>query len=97
MVFQPCTYILASKKNGTLYTGVTRDIAMRVWMHRQGKASKFTAKYKVHRLVWLEFSPMMVDAISLEKRIKNWRRQWKLELIESVNPDWDDIYPTLNQ
>lgn len=93
---QPCTYIMASMKRGTLYIGVTRDIAMRVWMHREGKRSKFCAKYGVKRLVHLEFYDLMADAIAREKKLKNWRRAWKIELIESTNPDWDDLYHRLN-
>jgi putative endonuclease len=96
-VFQPCVYILASKRNGTLYIGVTRDLAGRVWLHRQGRGSKFTARYKVHKLVWVEFHAMLVDAIAREKRLKNWRRRWKLELIENTNPDWRDLYEEINQ
>lgn len=96
MTFQPCVYLLASKRNGTLYTGVTSDIAMRAWMHKQGRGSKFCAKYRVHRLVWLEFHETMDTAITREKRIKEWKRAWKLELIEERNPDWRDLYDDLN-
>ena len=96
MTFQPCVYIMASKRNGTLYTGVTSDIAMRAWMHKQGRGSKFCAKYRVHRLVWLEFHETMDTAITREKRIKEWKRAWKLELIEERNPDWRDLYDDLN-
>lgn len=96
MTFQPCVYILASKRNGTLYTGVTSDIAMRVWMHRQGRGSQFAAKYNVHCLVWYEFHETMDTAIAREKRIKEWRRGWKLELIETNNSQWRDLYPELN-
>jgi putative endonuclease len=97
MARQPAIYILASQKRGTLYIGVTSDLAARVWLHKQGRGSKFTARYKVHRLVHVEFMPTMADAIGREKRLKNWRRQWKIELIESTNPDWQDLYLTLNQ
>ena len=93
---QPCTYIMASMKRGTLYIGVTRDIAMRAWMHKQGKGSKFCAKYGVKRLVYMEFFDLMADAIACEKRMKNCRRAWKVELIESVNPHWNDLYFRLN-
>lgn len=96
MTFQPCVYILASKRNGTLYTGVTSDLATRIWMHRQGRGSKFTAKYHVRMLVWYEFHQMMDTAITREKRIKEWRRAWKLELIEASNPEWRDLYLELN-
>jgi putative endonuclease len=97
MTFQPCVYMLTSRRNGTLYIGVTRDLASRVWLHRQGRGSKFTARYNVHRLVWVEFHPMLADAIAREKRLKNWRRAWKLDLIEAENPDWRDLYDEINQ
>ena len=87
---------MASMKRGTLYIGVTRDIGMRVWMHKHGKGSKFCAKYGVKRLVYVEFFDLMTDAIAYEKRLKNWRRAWKIELIESVNPNWSDLYHQLN-
>ncbi len=96
MPHQPCAYILASRPRGALYIGVTRDIAMRVWLHKQGKASWHTAKYNIKRLVWLEHSPTMPDAIALEKRLKNWHRAWKIDLIETSNPRWHDLYETLN-
>jgi len=92
----PCTYIMASMKRGTLYIGVTRDIAMRAWMHNQGRGSKFCAKYGVNRLVYVEFFDLMTDAICYEKRLKNWRRAWKIELIEITNPNWDDLFRQLN-
>ncbi|WP_300526930.1 GIY-YIG nuclease family protein [Maricaulis sp.] len=97
MAQQPCTYIMASMKRGTLYIGVTRDIAMRCWMHREGKGSKFCARYRVKRLVHLEFFDLMAEAIAREKQLKNWRRQWKIELIERDNPDWSDLFLRLNQ
>ena len=87
---------MASMKRGTLYIGVTRDIAMRAWMHKQGKGSKFCAKYGVKRLVYMEFFDLMADAIACEKRMNNWRRAWKIELIESFNPHWNDLYFRLN-
>jgi putative endonuclease len=91
----PCVYILASRRNGTLYTGVTGNIANRVMLHKQGKGSAFTRKYGVTRLVWYEFHEDFGFAIEREKRIKNWRRAWKLELIEATNPDWEDLYETI--
>jgi putative endonuclease len=89
-------YILASQRNGTLYVGVTNDLARRVWQHRSGQGSEFAAKYKVTRLVWCESHLRAVDAITREKQIKKWERRWKLELIESANPTWRDLYDELN-
>jgi putative endonuclease len=89
--FQPCVYILASKRNGTLYTGVTSNLPARVYQHREGTARGFARKYGVQLLVWFEQHPTMDSAITREKRIKKWNRAWKLELIESTNPDWRDL------
>jgi putative endonuclease len=89
---QPCVYILASERNGTLYAGVTSDIARRAWMHKSDAAEGFTKRYAVHRLVYVEFHQTMPDAIVGEKQIKKWRRAWKLALIEKANPQWLDIY-----
>jgi putative endonuclease len=89
-------YILASQRNGTLYVGVTNDLARRVWQHRSGQGSQFAAKYKVTRLVWCESHPHAVEAIAREKQIKKWERRWKLELIEKSNPTWRDLYDELN-
>lgn len=96
MAFQPCVYILASRPHGALYIGVTRDIATRISMHKAKRASKHTARYNITRLVWLDYCPTIPDAIALEKRLKNWRRQWKVELIEKSNPRWLDLAVTLN-
>ncbi len=90
-------YILASRRNGTLYVGVTNDLGRRVWQHRQGEAASFTRKYGVHLLVYYEHYGEVLDAISREKRLKRWRRAWKLALIEGMNPDWRDLYETWNQ
>lgn len=92
----PCVYILASQRNGTLYTGLTGNIAARTFAHREGRASDFTRKYKVTRLVWYEFHQDFGFAIEREKRIKNWKRAWKLELIEKTNPESDDYYETIH-
>jgi putative endonuclease len=89
---QPCVYILASKRNGTLYVGVTNDVIRRVWEHRMGAVDGFTQRYHVHRLVYAESHDSMPDAILREKQIKKWRRTWKLELIERDNPEWRDLY-----
>ncbi|MEL6828444.1 MAG: GIY-YIG nuclease family protein [Pseudomonadota bacterium] len=88
-------YILASKRNGTLYTGITNDLSRRVWEHKNGYAKGFADKYGVKTLVWFEHHFDVGAAISREKRIKHWRRAWKLELIEASNPNWDDLYPSL--
>ena len=93
--FAPAVYILASQRNGTLYTGVTSDLPGRIGEHRQGVGSKFTAKYKVHPLVWFEMHATMDAAIAREKQIKAWRRAWKLALIEKDNPGWRDLFETL--
>ncbi len=90
-------YILASQRNGTLYVGVTSDLSRRVYEHRCGNVPGFTAKYGVKLLVWYDVYDFIDDAIRQEKRIKRWRRAWKLELIERLNPDWSDLYETLNQ
>ncbi len=85
-------YILASKKNGTLYTGVTADLGRRVWEHKQGLTRGFTSRYGVVRLVWYQAFFEIGDAIIFEKRIKKWRRAWKIRLIEEMNPDWRELY-----
>ena len=92
---RPCVYILASRRNGTLYVGVTSDLARRVWQHRLIAVGGFVRDYGVRRLVFVEFHETMADAILREKRIKKWRRAWKLELIEGQNPGWRDLYDAL--
>ena len=92
----PCVYILASKRNGTLYIGVTSDLVRRVWEHKNDLARGFTKEHGVHTLVWYEVHPTMDSAITREKRLKNWKREWKLDLIEGVNPMWDDLYDKLD-
>lgn len=89
---QPCVYLLASRRNGTLYVGVTSDLVKRVWEHRNDLIEGFTKRYGVHTLVWLERHETMESAIAREKAIKEWKRNWKLELIEHVNPDWRHMY-----
>jgi len=84
---RPCIYILASRRNRTLYIGVTSDLSRRVWEHRSDAVPGFTRTYRVHMLVFVEFHDTMEQAILREKRIKKWRRAWKLELIERANPD----------
>jgi putative endonuclease len=92
---RPCVYILASCRNGTLYVGVTADLTRRIWEHRSGAVSSFSRDYGVHTLVFAEFHETLESAILREKRIKKWRREWKLELIEQANPQWRDIYDEL--
>jgi putative endonuclease len=92
----PCVYLLASQAYGTLYCGVTADLVRRVWEHRNDFAPGFTSSYEVHRLVWFELHGTMIDAIEREKRIKKWRRAWKINLIEASNPHWTDLYPRLS-
>ncbi len=90
------TYILASQRNGTLYTGATDDLARRVWLHREKALGIFTAKYGVDRLVWYEAHESREGALHRERLIKRWRRAWKLRLIEELNPGWRDLYEDLN-
>jgi len=92
---RPCVYILASRRNGTLYVGVTSDLTRRVWQHHSGQVEGFTQDYGVRTLVFAEFHETMEDAILREKRLKKWRRAWKLELIEQHNPQWHDLYDQL--
>lgn len=92
---QPCVYILASKRNGTLYIGVTSALIKRVWEHKNNVVEGFTNAYDVHMLVWYEVHEGMESAIRREKALKEWNRGWKPRLIESVNPEWNDLYPTL--
>ena len=89
---QPCVYILASQRNGTLYIGVTSDIAKRVWEHRNNLVAGFTQKYAVHRLVYYELPGDMMSAIAREKQLKKWYRAWKIRLIEEHNPTWHDLW-----
>ena len=89
---QPCVYILASARNGTLYTGVTSDLVKRVWEHKNNLVEGFTKRYSVHTLVWFEVHAEIEPAIAREKIIKGWKRRWKLDLIESTNPAWRDLY-----
>ena len=85
-------YILASKKYGTLYTGITNDPIRRIYEHRESRISGFTKKYGVYRLVWLERHEDVHEAILREKQIKKWRREWKINLIERNNPQWLDLW-----
>ena len=89
---QPAVYILASKQNGTLYTGVTSDLPKRMWEHKNNLVEGFTKKYDVHLLIYFELHEDMTAAISREKQIKKWNRAWKIQLIEKSNPQWRDLY-----
>ncbi|MCL4428174.1 MAG: GIY-YIG nuclease family protein [Deltaproteobacteria bacterium] len=88
-------YILSSKRNGTLYTGVTSDIVKRVYEHKQNVVEGFTKKYNIHMLVWYEIHDSAESAINKEKQIKKWKRTWKLKLIEKDNPEWIDLYESI--
>ncbi|MCI5047425.1 MAG: GIY-YIG nuclease family protein [Aquisalinus sp.] len=90
-------YILAKHKNGALYIGVTNDIGRRVWEHREGRGSRHTSKYDINRLVYYQYFDDISDAIAEEKRLKAWRRSWKIALIEKGNPEWRDLYYDLNK
>lgn len=92
----PCVYILASRRNGTLYTGVTSDLIKRIWKHKNDVVAGFSNHYHVHMLVWYELHETMASAITREKGIKAWKRKWKLELIEKSNPEWLDLYQGLS-
>ena len=85
-------YMLANRRNGTLYTGSTADLIARMEQHKAGKGSVFTAKYGCDRLVWFERHEEMRPALDRERRIKSWPRRWKIDLIEAANPDWDDLF-----
>jgi len=88
----PAVYLLASAKRGTLYIGVTSNPIQRIWQHREHLAQGFTDRYDVTRLVWYELHETMESAILREKRIKKWKRDWKIELIEATNPEWRDLW-----
>ena len=88
-------YILASGQYGTLYTGVTSELIKRVWEHKNGFVAGFTEKHSVKILVWYERHESIVEAIAREKRIKRWHRDWKVNLIQARNPEWNDLYETL--
>lgn len=89
---RPCVYLLASRRNGTLYVGVTSDLIRRVGQHKEKQVDGFTKRYGVDRLVWYECHATMESAIGREKAIKGWKRRWKLALIEEENPTWRDVY-----
>jgi len=88
-------YLMASAKNGTLYLGVTSNLIQRVHQHKTGAFEGFTSRYAVHSLVWFDSTPSIEGAIQREKQMKNWKRDWKVALIEKANPDWLDLYETI--
>jgi len=92
---QPCVYLLASGRNGTLYVGVTSNLIDRIWQHREHVVEGFTKKYDVTKLVWHELHGTMESAITREKQIKKWKREWKLRLIDESNPSWRDLWPDI--
>jgi putative endonuclease len=92
---QLAVYILASKRNGTLYIGLTSDLVKRIWEHKNNMVEGFTKRYRVHQLVWYELHESMESAIEREKRLKEWKRKWKLELIERTNPKRQDLFHTI--
>ena len=92
---QPAVYMLASKRNGTLYVGVTSDLVKRTGEHRDHVIEGFRSRYGIHSLIWYELHENMESAICREKRIKEWPRRWKLELIEKANREWQDLYPSI--
>ena len=89
-------YILASKRNGTLYTGVTSNLIKRIWQHKNELLEGFSKKYKVKNLVYYEVHNNVGSALTREKQIKKWRRAWKLRLIEEKNPEWKDLYKEIS-
>ena len=88
-------YLMASQKNGTLYVGVTNDLVRRVFEHKNDLVEGFTRRYGVHTLVWFESTSSIEAAIQREKQLKNWKRDWKVSLIEQFNPDWNELYDGL--
>ncbi len=92
---QPCVYLLASSRNGTIYAGVTSNLIQRVWQHKNDQVEGFTRRYGVHTLVWYEAHESMEAAIVREKAIKEWKRAWKMGLVGESNPEWNDLYDDL--
>lgn len=96
VIKQPAVYILANKKNGTLYIGVTSDLVKRIWEHKRDLIKGFTKRYKIHNLVWYELHNNMDTAIEREKNMKEWQRDWKIKVIEKDNPNWKDLYDSIS-
>ncbi len=92
---QPCVYLLASDRNGTLYVGVTSDLVVRTWQHREYMVEGFSNRYEVTRLVWYESHDIKESAIQREKQIKKWNRAWKVRMIDEMNPSWRDLWPDI--
>ena len=92
---QPAVYILASKPNGVLYVGATRNLPRRIWQHKNNVFPSYTQRHAVHQLVYYELHEDITQAIAREKRMKKWHRAWKIHLIEKHNPEWEDLYFTL--
>ena len=88
-------YILASDKNGTLYIGITNDLKRRVWEHKHDLVKGFSQEYGIHKLIYYEQTTDVEAAILREKQLKKWKRQWKINLINTLNPDWHDLYPSI--
>jgi len=95
MAKQFAVYVLASDRHGTLYVGVTSDLVTRIWQHKTKAVPGFTSKYECDRLVYFEMIESAETAMQREKRIKKWDRDWKINLIETANPNWDDLYPSI--
>ena len=91
----PCVYILCNRPRGTLYIGVTSDLPAPIWQHKNDQADGFTRRYGIHTLVWHEVHDAMESAIAREKALKAWKRLWKIELVETSNPQWRDLAPDL--
>jgi len=89
---QPCVYMLTNRRDGVLYIGVTSDLPRRVWEHKNHFVEGFSKKYNTDRLVWYELHDTMETAIAREKALKKWKREWKIALIEEMNPDWSDLF-----
>ena len=89
-------YIMADRYRGTLYSGVTSDLAARAWAHREGRGSSFCKRYGLTRLVYADQAPTIEEAIAREKAVKKWNRAWKIELVEAANPEWNDLFETIN-
>ena len=95
MIEAAYVYIMTNKPYGTLYTGVTSDLVKRVWQHREGLADGFTKEHGLKTLVWYERHESMLEAIARDKRIKRWHRDWKVNLIQAMNPSWDDLFESI--
>jgi putative endonuclease len=97
MIKSAYVYILTNRRYGTLYVGVISDLVKRIWQHQKGFVEGFTRQHELHLLVWYEQHDSMIEAIVREKRIKRWHRDWKVNLIQSTNPAWDDLYERIAQ